>query len=191
MGKHNTTGVTLDFPLETQFMMLRRFLPEERFVGVLYNPQENGDLIPNASKHANKHKFILVAEEVVLPRDLPAAMDKLVDEVDVLWSVTDRTVMRPQTARQILLFSYRNRIPLVGLSSKWVKSGALYSLDRDYEDIGAQCGEMAIKVLNGSSVDTIPPETPRKLLYSINLKTARHMKLKLPDSLINNASNLY
>ena len=51
--------------------------------------------------------------------------------------------MTPQTAEPILLSTLKNKIPLVGLSSSWVKAGALYALDRDYVDIGLQSGELA------------------------------------------------
>ncbi|MFO0732606.1 MAG: ABC transporter substrate binding protein [Nitrospiraceae bacterium] len=55
--------------------------------------------------------------------------------------------MTPHTAEPILLSTFRNKIPLAGLSTSWVKAGALYALDRDYLDIGSQCGEIAGKIL--------------------------------------------
>ena len=81
----------------------------------------------------------------------------------------------------------RNRIPFVGLSQTWVKAGALYALDRDYEDIGAQCGELAVKILQGTSPSALPPVTPRKVVYSINLRTARHMKLDISPGALRDA----
>src|SRR4030067_1111588 len=55
----------------------------------------------------------------------------------------DAVVHNPKAAKIILLFSYRHRIPFIGPSESWVKEGAFYALDRDYRDMGAQCGEMA------------------------------------------------
>ena len=105
--------------------------------------------------------------------------------------VTDQVVLSRQTAEAILLFSFRNRIPFAGLSASWVKAGALYALDRDYTDLGAQCGEMALRVRRGRRASTLPPETPRKILYALNLRTAQRMKLNLPKELIDGAEQVF
>jgi putative ABC transport system substrate-binding protein len=89
------------------------------------------------------------------------------------------------------LFSFRNRMPFSGLSASWVKAGALYALDRDYEDLGAQCAEMALKVLDGKHAGSIPPARPRKVRYVLNLRTAEHLKLNLPSELVDGAAEVY
>ena len=105
--------------------------------------------------------------------------------------VPDDVVLNPQTAKEILLFCYRNRIPFVGPSEAWVKGGALYALDRDYTDLGMQCGEMAVSLLNGSSPSSIGVEAPHKITYFINLKTARYMKVDIDKSLLASAKGVY
>jgi putative ABC transport system substrate-binding protein len=100
-------------------------------------------------------------------------------------------VLSLQTAEAILLFSFRNRIPFTGLSNSWVKAGALYALDRDYLDIGAQCGEMAHRILSGAAPSALPPARPRKLTYAVNLRTAEHMKLEIPAALLKGAERVF
>jgi len=187
----NATGVVLDFPPETQLKALRRFLPEARRVGVLYNPDENGTLIASASRVAQKMGLRLTAVKVSGPQDLPLALEALADSADVLWGVPDAVVLNPKTAKNILLFSYRHRIPFIGPSESWVKEGALYALDRDYRDMGAQCGEMALRVLEGARPETIAPVGPRKVIYSLNLKAARHMKVSFPQAAVSAAHRIY
>jgi putative ABC transport system substrate-binding protein len=72
-----------------------------------------------------------------------------------------------------------------------VKAGSLYALERDYGDIGRQCGEVAVKVLNNQPPRTIPVAYPRKVRYMINLKTARHMKMELSQKVIEGASQVF
>jgi putative ABC transport system substrate-binding protein len=84
-------------------------------------------------------------------------------------------------AKPLLLFSFRNSIPLVGLSSSWVKAGALYALEWDYADLGAQAGEMALGILRGARPSAIPTAPPRKTFYTLNLKTAEQMKIQFSD----------
>jgi putative ABC transport system substrate-binding protein len=99
--------------------------------------------------------------------------------------------MTPQTAEPILLNTLKSKIPLVGLSTSWVKAGALYALDRDYIDIGLQSGELAGKLLNGASASSLPPAYPRKVAYVLNLKTASLINLDLPEDLIRGALQVF
>ncbi len=187
----NATAVVTDFPLVTQFQWMQRFLPGYNTVGVLFNPKENHDKIKAAALVAHDLGLTLVAREVETPQALPAALESLAKDTDVLWGVTDQLVLSPETSRALLLFSFRNRIPFAGLSSSWVKAGALYALDRDYTDLGAQCGEMALKVLNGTRASALLPASPRKVMYTINLRTAQYMKLDLPQALIDGAQQVF
>jgi putative tryptophan/tyrosine transport system substrate-binding protein len=175
----NATAVVLEFPVETELRYLQRLLPGQRNVGVLFNPSENQGRIDTATRVAATLGLTLFPRKVESPKDLPDALESLNKRADVLWGVADQIVLNPQTVRPILLFSLRNRIPFVGLSATWVKAGALYALDRDYRDIGRQCGELALKILQGTSPAALPPVPPRKVVYSVNLKTARLLKLDI------------
>lgn len=188
--KGNITGVVLDFPLETQFQWMQRILPDSGGIGVVHSPK-NLEKIKSAEKMAQSLGLKFYSRKVETPSDIPDALEYLAKHADVLWGVPDELVFTSQTAKQILLISFRNRIPLVGISSAWVKAGALYSLDWDYADMGSQCAEMAFKVLKGAKSKAIPTTGPRKVIYSLNLKTALHMKIDLPEALIEGAHQVY
>jgi putative ABC transport system substrate-binding protein len=187
----NATGVVLEFPTETQLQWIRKVLPKAQSVGVVFNPAENREQVERAGRAAQKLGLKLEVREVPAPKDLPAALDQLANNTDVLWGIADTTALNPQTAKLIFLFSFRNRVPFVGPSSAWVKAGALYSLDWDYADMGAQCGELAQKVLQGAQAGSLPPVPPRKVLYSVNRKTAEDMAVKVPDEILRGAATLY
>jgi len=190
-GAKNATGVVLEFPLETQLKWVRRFLPRSQAIGILYNPAENRERIEKTRKIAKRLGLRVVARAIHRPQDLPDALNSLAREADILFALTDQMVLSRQTAQAILLFSFRNRMPFSGLSSSWVKAGALYSLERDYEDLGAQCAEMAVKVLHGKRASSISPAMPRKVVYSLNLRTAEHLKLSLPPELVKGAAEVF
>ena len=190
-GLPNATGVFLEFPWEVQVQWLRRLLPTTKTLGILYNPKENSRRIEAAKRAARDLGFVVEVEEVHDAKELPVALENLGKRIEVLWGVVDDLVLNPQTAKQILLFSFQNRIPLVGLSTAWVKAGALYALEWDYTDIGHQCGEMVVQILGGTSARAIPPAAPRKVLYTLNQKTARHMKIDLPESLVRGAREVF
>ena len=190
-GAANSTGVFLDFPVATQLDWLHRILPGAKNVGVIFNPGENAGRIKQARQAALHLGLKLLAQPIATPQELPQALATLANRADVLWGLSDQMVINPETARNLLLFSFRNRIPFYGLSSAWVKAGALLALDRDYRDIGRQCGELAQAILEGAAPETLPPQTPRRILYSLNRRTAKQMKIDIPDSLWRGAAVVY
>lgn len=191
MNAKNATGVILEFPVETEFSFLRQMLPEVRRIGVVYNPKENDEKIAVAEGIAKKMGLVLYAQEVNNPKALPNALKNIAKHSDVLWGISDSLVLNAQTAKQILLFSFRNNIPFCGLSPSWVEAGALYSLGWDYTDIGIQGGEAAWKIRQGNEPNDVPVVAPRTIRYSLNLKTAKHMKIKISEELISNAHQVF
>lgn len=187
----NATGVALEFPVRIQLERLHTILPEATAIGVVYNPLENEGRIRSAMAAARDMGLRLEAYPVESPSELPTGLKAVSNRAVVLWGLADRVVLAPETARDILLFSMRNGIPLVGLSPAWVKAGALYSLDWDYGDMGRQCAGMVLRVLKGDPVGSIAPASPRRVLYCINRKTAERMKVDIPDLVVRGARKVY
>jgi ABC-type uncharacterized transport system substrate-binding protein len=176
------TGATLDIPLDEQFATLRRLLPAARRVGVVYDERETGHVVDAASRAASRHGFELTARAVSGAGDVPRVVDELLGTQEALWMVADSVVLTQQTTSALLLAALRRRIPVFGLSTAHVRAGALTSLSCDYADVGAQTGELALRVLKGEPAGDIEPTAPRKVGLAVNLRTAEHIGLTLgPD----------
>jgi putative ABC transport system substrate-binding protein len=189
-GAPNVTGVYLEFPPAVEFQWLQRILPDLTRVGVLFNPAENEAHVKEAATAASELGLRLRERRVRTPSELPVSLKSLENDIEVLWGLADTIVLTPETVRPILLFSVRNRIPFVGLSEPWVKAGALYALDRDYEDIGRQCGDIAARVLGGAAPGSIEPVPPRKVLLAINRRVADMMKITIPAAVLRQAARI-
>jgi putative ABC transport system substrate-binding protein len=187
----NITGISLGHSLKIQFQWLKKFFPQSKAVAILFNPSENTATIQAATTISQQEGFKLVAIPVASPKELPYALEQLANNIDVLFAIPDETVMSVNTAKEVLLASFSNKVPLIGLSDNWVKSGAFYALSWDYEDLGRQCADLAQKLLGGASVQAIPPEHPRKITYTINAKIAEHMNLEVPEGLLKNAKMVF
>jgi transcription initiation factor TFIID TATA-box-binding protein len=90
----------------------------------------------------------------------------------------------------MLLFAFRNRIPVIGISDKYVKSGVLLALSFDSEDIGRQAGELANRILSGEDVKKFSLIKPRMVKLSINLNTAEKIGIKITIKPIINIQNI-
>jgi putative tryptophan/tyrosine transport system substrate-binding protein len=187
----NITGVSLSYSFKIQFQWLKKFFPRKKTVAILYNPGENAATVRDASTISQQEGLKLVAIPVETPKELPYALDQLANNIDIFMAIPDETVMSIKTSREVLLASFSNKVPLVGLSDNWVQTGALYALSWDFNDLGRQCAVQAIKILSGATVQSVPPEHPRKITYSINAKIAEHLDIEIPGDLLKNAKIVY
>jgi putative ABC transport system substrate-binding protein len=181
----NATAILLKTTARQQLEWHRRVLPEYHRIAVLYNPQINQGWVDEAQKQALRLGMKLIAIPVDSAKKIPAALKQIGRDADTLLAITDKTVYSGKTAKSVLLFSFRNRIPFIGLSKAWVKAGALYALDWDYPALGRQSAAVALKILQGEPAGSIKTQAATTKNYLVNLKTVKHMKLKLtPDLMV-------
>jgi putative ABC transport system substrate-binding protein len=184
-----TSVLLLDHAPDVHFHWLQKFLPEVRVVGVLFNRAENGERIAAAMQAASRAGLTLDAVEVRDGRDVPVALETVTRRANVLWGISDSVALTPETARQVLLTTFRARIPLIGPSRNWVKAGALYALHWDFYDVGLQAGEAVLRLLQNPSTGESTTAFPRKVLYAINQRTSEQLKIELADVLLRGASD--
>jgi len=179
----NVTGAAMDVPIAVQFERLKEIIPDLKRVGVIYNPRMTGDVIPVARAAAAAGSLTLVEIPVTNEDQVMKSMEGLKGRVDALWSVADSTVFTPRSVDSIHLFTLRDGIPFVGLSPSFVKAGALLSFSCDYEDVGAQSGEIAVEILKGKAPSEMPVAYPRHVSLFLNLNTARAIHLEIPPGI--------
>lgn len=173
---------------ELQAAWLRRLHGQARRVGLLYDPDFSARHVGRLTDALQNVGLQALPEPVRSPTELPAALQRLGRKADVILGLNDRTVFTPQTAKAILLFSFRARIPVIGLTDAWVRAGALYALEPDYEDLGRHCGLAALKMIG---LPRELPQQPARLVLSINLRTARHMRIDWPSDIRHMASKTH
>jgi len=179
----------VQFSVEVQLQWLQKFLPHVQRIGILYNPVQNSQWIREAEKVARKRNIKIVPFEVTSAKQLQAGLKYINRNADVLLAIPDQTVYSGKTAKEVLLFSYRNRIPFIGLSAHWVKAGALYALGVDYRDLGRQAAELANNILAGKSPENI--SHPEKIIYTLNTRTMDHLRLEITNDLIKGSTKVF
>ncbi len=188
---NNVTGVILSYSMQTQIQWLKKFFPQQSTVAILYNPAENAGTVREASQLSRQAGLNLITIPVLTHKELPYALEQLEKNVELLFAIPDETVMSAATAKEVLLASFRNKVPLIGLSDNWVKSGAFYALSWDYNDLGSQCAAQAEKILKGTPVSKVMPEHPRKQTYTVNVKIAEHMNIEISNELLKKSKNVF
>jgi putative ABC transport system substrate-binding protein len=185
------TGVCLDVPVESQFESLLDVVPRARKIGVIYNPEETQFVVDEARKAANRMGLGLVTYQVHSEAEVHEGLNSLRPRIDALWLVSDRTVLTTQSLQYVFLFAFQTNLPLMGLSEHFVRMGALVAVGPDYYDVGRQSGEFATQILGGRDPETLPVASPRKVLLSLNLRTAEIIGLRIPEVVVRKATSVY
>jgi putative ABC transport system substrate-binding protein len=181
----NITGASMNVPIERQIALLKKVSPQIRRVGAIYDPSRTGFLVKQAERIARDQGIKLITKAIDSPKDAFAALDAMKDEIDALWILPDLTVLAPESVQYMLLFSFRHKIPVLGLSENQARMGALLGLSFESgRDIGNQAAELANGILSGKGAEEIPITTARKVRLTVNLKTASKLGIQIPKEIL-------
>jgi len=187
----NVTGASMNVPVEQSLRVLKQLGSHVKRIGVIYNKTRTGYLVKEAEAVAREEGLQLVTREVASPKEVLPALESLQDGIDALWIVPDETILAQAVVQQMLLFSYRRKIPVLGLSDRHAQMGALLSLSfASSEDIGRQAGEAAKAVLGGKPPGQIPYTTARKTNLVVNLKAAQKLGVEVPRTVVTRATSV-
>jgi len=187
----NMTGVLMEIPMDRQLGMVKALLPRLKHVGTLYDPSKTATLIEDARRLLKSNGTELVPIQLSSERDVPGALRTLLPSIDALWLVPDSTVLTDESLRFILNTALDERVPVVGFSREFARSGALLCLSVNYGDIGRQAGQLARKILDGHVSLPAKPLHPDRIELSLNRKTAKFLDIEIPRDIEEKAVEIY
>jgi len=92
------------------------------------------------------------------------------------WTLSNRA--------RISQLSLSKNLPVVSMSRLFAESGALLSYGPDLPAVYKRAATFVDKILRGTPPGDIPVEQPTKFELVINLKTAKALRLTIPQSLL-------
>jgi putative tryptophan/tyrosine transport system substrate-binding protein len=90
----------------------------------------------------------------------------------------------------ILKLASKARLPVISGESQYPNEGGLMSYGANYADQMRRSTEYVDKILKGAKPGDLPIEQPTKFELVINLKTARALRLTIPESVLLQADEL-
>ncbi|GAK54651.1 hypothetical protein U14_05938 [Candidatus Moduliflexus flocculans] len=187
----NVTGVSLRIPSSVQFQMIMSMLPTAKQIGIIYDAQKNATIVQHLMEEAKTVNLNIKPFPVTSQKEIPDAMDRLKKDADVLLGIVDSMIYTSQTAGVMIRYAIKHKIPFIGISSSYVKAGALCALDVDPVDIGRQTAVIAQRILAGAPIANMAAESPEKLDLAVNLRTADIIGVTIPKAIRDKASLLY
>jgi len=175
-------AVYLDQPFGRQLDLVRQVLPDARRIGVLWGPESVAQQA-NLQAAAQARGMDVVGGHVTAPGTLFAGLKTVLDEADVLLAVADPQVYNGTTISNILLATYRARVPVMAFSPAYVKAGALVALYSSPREIGVQAGALARGVLQGGPLPL--SQYPLEFSVAVNEHVARSLGMVLDEASLN------
>jgi putative ABC transport system substrate-binding protein len=189
----NVTGLTgLASELDTKRLdLLRQLLPQMRRVGLLYDPENQGDAQSVMRFEADCGKLGLQPIRVPArkPGEIAAAFMTLARYKAQGLIVT--TASTSGTSREMIIQqAAKHRLAAIYGPSNFADAGGLMSYAADPVDLFRRTAAYADKIFKGAKPGDLPIEQPTKFELVINMKTARALRIKIPNSVLVQATQL-
>ncbi len=179
----NVTGTSDMTPVDKQFELIKKLVPNAKKIGIIYNTSEINSKIQvdMAKEEAKKNGFDIEEVGVSSVNEVSQAMDKLLQNVDAVYTPADNLV-----ASSMSLISNKcneKKIPIIGAEASHVQLGALATEGIDYKQLGYETGLMAVEILNGKKPHDMSIEYIKNTTLVVNEEVAKQLNIRIPDDL--------
>jgi len=122
--------------------------------------------------------------------DLTTSLETSTEKFDFLWLTPGPFAISPKFVHHLMDITTKPIIFIEKMS--YVKKGVLMAIDAGTTEYGREAGEMAVDILNGSSIQDMEIRRSKRFEIGINLKTANKMKVIIPSDVLDLAKeNLF
>ena len=170
--------IALDVPLGDILTRMASVFPGKTRAAIIRNQDANSVPPATLAAQAKAAGMSLKVLDCPRPEKLLQLFLSLRGQVDFVVCPPDGTLYNSTTVRPLILASLENRLPVIGFSESFVRSGAVAAVYPDYFDVGSQAALAARNYLAGASLPA--SEKPRKLKVAANPRVARLLGLRIP-----------
>lgn len=180
----NVTGTSDAAPIDQQLELLKEIVPGAERVGIVYASGEvNSQVqVDQAEEAAGPLGLEIATQTVTTVNEIQQAVEALGD-VDAIYVPTDNMVV--SGIASLVQVAETKQIPVIAAEEGTVEGGAVATLGIDYEELGRQTGEMALRILrDGEDPATMPVETATEFTYVVNEDAAERQGVTIPEDIL-------
>ncbi len=176
----NVTGTSDLNPVADQIELIKKIVPDAAKVGIVYSSGEvNSEVQVELAKEAAASHGIEIVEGTVANSSEVQQSTESLGDVDAIYVPTDNQVVSGLSA--LIQVAEAKGIAVIGAEAGTVEGGAIATIGIDYERLGYQTGQMALRALDGEDTASMGVETLDDLELVVNPDAAERMGITLPD----------
>ena len=189
----NVTGVTPNNPelSAKRVSLLKEAVRAATRMAVLANPDfpATSHMLAETRRGAQSLRVELQILEVREPAELAKAFTAMT-EAKATGVIVLADPMFIAQRRRIVELALSHRLPAMYHLRHFVESGGLMSYGAEYQEMFQQSAVLVDKVLKGAKPSDLPVEQPWRYALAINRKTAKALRLTVPQSLLGRADHV-
>lgn len=183
----NVTGLTtLSSDLTSKRVdLLREMFPRLSRLAVLWQSNNSGSTVTfrNLELATETRRITLQNLGIRKPEELPGAIAAAAKErAEALFVLQGPLTI--DDGGQIATLARKYRLPTIGADSDSVEMGGLISYGVHYSENFRRAAVYVDKILKGAKAGDLPIEQPTKLELVVNLKIAKELGVKIPQSIL-------
>jgi putative ABC transport system substrate-binding protein len=186
----NVTGTSDKNPVKEQLELLKKLAPDAKTVGIVYSSGEvNSTVQVKWAKEAAAELGLEIKESAVsASSEVQQAASSL--DVDAYYVPTDNAVV--SALEGLLQTAQAKKVPVISADGESVKRGATATYGINYEKLGEQTAQMAVKILkDGAKPADMPVETLTDVDLYVNTTAAKKVGVEIPQEMIDTAAEVY
>jgi len=187
-GKLPFPGVSMNYPPTTILSLIKKIFPKKNKVGIFYSPVLNSHLI-KLFEQEEKTGITISPFPVNSSAEIRSILKSPQFDPDILLFIPDQTIIKKRLISYIIEECLFRNIPTIGFNKWFARSGSLAAFYLDYEEVGKQTGEVALKVLKNRQSEPWV-EAPNNLKIILNLRMARKFDLQISDEIMAEADQV-
>ncbi len=171
--------------LAKRLQLLKEAFPRLAHVVLLYEPGNVGSLsqVKDIEEAATRLKIRVTPIELRQAAAIEPAFKRGAALGAQAYMVTQSGVINAQR-QAIVDYIIRFKVPAIFYSSEVVEMGGLMSYATSFEDNFRRAAAYVDKILKGAKPGDLPIEQPTKFELVLNMKTAKAMDIKFPQSIL-------
>ncbi|KDR94538.1 putative ABC transport system substrate-binding protein [Peptoclostridium litorale DSM 5388] len=175
----NVSGTSDYIPVSKQIELIKTFAPDAKRIGVLYNTSEVNSQVQLDQLKEEAKGYEIVEVGVTSTNEVNQAISSMLGKIDVLYAPTDQLVVSAMPI--IVEKTMAKKIPVIAAEKGSVELGALATQGINYYKLGYETGKMAVKVLKGEEISSMPVRTASETDIIVNEDTLKALGLEKPQ----------
>ena len=186
----NVSGSSDLTPVAEQIDLLQQILPEAKTIGIMYcSSEDNSILQAQMAEEACDAAGLEWVEFTVSDSNMiQSVAESMIGKVDAVYIPTDNLLAEGMAT--VSMVTNANNLPCIVGEEGMVSNGGLATYGLSYYNLGKLAGEMAVEILNGADVSTMPISylSAEDCTLTVNTTAAADLGITIPEDILANAT---